>query len=89
MTTLVVIPAKREAREPGSITTALTISLDLCLWIPGLPSVARDDSRALRPLRAELAGLAEAPEIARHDRFHGGGLDAERGQRAALGHRGV
>src|SRR4029079_11927385 len=34
----------RAQREPGSITTALTISLDLCLWVPGLPSVARDDS---------------------------------------------
>ena len=34
---------------------------------------------------AELSGLAETPQIARHDRFHGGRLDPER--RNACGRR--
>ena len=51
----------RAQREPGSITTVLTTSLDPCLWVPGLPfrSLARDDSH--RYSAACMVATSSAP----------------------------
>src|ERR1700686_834690 len=67
-------PRKRE-----SIVTARAELYDLWLWVPAFAGTTRSHGA-----RVELAALAEAPEVSRHDRRDRFRHDAERFQRAAV-----